>query len=151
MARLVLVKDLANVSQGITNVIISSIIGDIDIKKHNPETTYNSGDMAYQIIGGKIVVKVCNQDNTIGEDFETNWDVTDSIISGLGSQNKNSFQSISAFEKKLTDDITALTNVVGSMADLSAEGLNNSFMFPLFTEDEVFIDGGIYEFGRVII
>ena len=152
MARLVLVKDLGKLNPSITDVILSTIVGNMDIKKHNPTTIYNAGDRAYQIINGEIVVKECAVDGTTGEDFVTNWFVVDSIINGgSSSQNQNTFQSISYFEKKLANDIATLTNVLGSMTDLSAEGLKGTFMFPLYTENEITLSGGIYEFGRVII
>ena len=152
MARLVLVKDLSTINPSITDIILSTIVGNNDIKRHDSNTIYNAGDRAYQIINGEIVVKESASDGTTGEDFVTNWTVVDSVIGGgSGAQNQNTFQSISFFEKKLSNDISVLTNVLGTMADLSAEGLRGTFMFPLFTDGEITLNGGIHEFGRVII
>lgn len=154
MARMVLVKDLANINQGIVSVVLSSIIGDTNIGKHDPTKTYNAGDRAYKIIDGKIVIKKCTAYGVKGDDFNNNWEIAESLINGIGSsatQDKNSYQSVSAFEKKMSDDISTLTNVLGSLTDLSNEGIRGTFMFPLFTKDEITLNGGIYDFGRVII
>lgn len=153
MARLVLVKDLAKIDPSIMDIILSTIIGNGDIKRHDSTTIYNAGDRIYQIINGQIIVKECMVDGTIGSDFVTNWTTVQSLIGSgdSGTQNPNTFQTISFFEKKLSDDISTLTNVLGSMTDLSSEGLRGTFMFPLFTDDEIVLNGGIHEFGRVII
>lgn len=152
MAKLVLIKDLAEISPSVVEVILSTIINDNSIKKHETTKIYNVGDRVYQIIDGKIVVKECIVDGTVGDDFVTNWITVENVIGGgATTQNPNKFQDISFFEKKLSDDISVLTDRLGSILDLSDEGLRGTFMFPLFTSDEIELQGGLHEFGRVII
>lgn len=152
MAKIVLIKDLAQISPSAVEVILSTIINDNSIKKHDVTKIYNVGDRVYQIIDGRIVVKECIVDGTVGDDFITNWITVENVIGGGSStQNPNKFQDISFFEKKLSDDISTLTDRLGSILDLSDEGLRGTFMFPLFTSDEIELQGGLHEFGRVII
>ena len=152
MAKVVLIKDLAEISPSTVDIILSTIINDNSIKKHDATKVYNVGDRVYQIIDGKIVVKECIVDGTMGDDFITNWITVENVIGGGSStQNPNKFQDISFFEKKLSDDISILTDRLGSILDLSDEGLKGTFMFPLFTSDEIELNGGLHEFGRVII
>lgn len=152
MAKIVLIKDLAQISPSAVEVILSTIINDNSIKKHDVTKIYNVGDRVYQIIDGRIVVKECIVDGTVGDDFITNWITVENVIGGgSNTQNPNKFQDISFFEKKLSDDISILTDRLGSILDLSDEGLRGTFMFPLFTSDEIELQGGLHEFGRVII
>ena len=98
MAKLVLIKDLAEISPSVVEVILSTIINDNSIKKHETTKIYNVGDRVYQIIDGKIVVKECIVDGTVGDDFVTNWITVENVIGGgATTQNPNKFQDISFF------------------------------------------------------
>ena len=152
MARLVLIKDLSKLNPSTMDVVLSSIVGSNNLKRHDKDTIYNAGDRAFQIIDGEVVIKECILDATTGEDFDSNWTIIESIFGG-DSVNKNpeTFQTISYFEKKLADDIAILTEKVSNIADLSSEGLQNTFIFSMFTPDEITIQNATYDFGRIIL
>lgn len=153
MARLVLIKDLSKINPSTIDVILSTLVGPNGLKRHDETTIYNAGDKAFQIINGEVVIKECILDGTKGSDFDSNWTVIESILGGDDSNNKNpeTFQTVSYFEKKLMDDIVALTDKVSNLVDLSSSDLRNTFIFPLFTEEEVAVENVTYDFGRLII
>lgn len=153
MAKLVLIKDLSKINPSTIDVILSTLVGSNNLKKHDENTIYNAGDKAFQIIDGEVVIKECILDGTKGADFNSNWTIVESILGGADSINKNpeTFQTVSYFEKKLMDDIVSLTEKVSTLVDLSSSDLRNTFIFPLFTEDEVTVENVTYDFGRLII
>lgn len=148
MARTVLIKDIRPTA---TDIILSIIAGNLNIPEHDEKIIYHVGDRVYKIIDGKIVVKECIVEGTQGPDFTTNWTIVESIIGDGGTQNPNSFQNISHIEKKITSDIATIANRVHTALDLSGQNLNSTFILPLYTDDEVTLDGGVYDFGRVIV
>lgn len=151
MAKVVLIKDLAEFKPSITNIIISSMVGNIDIDKFDPSVSYKPGDKIYVIEDGKIIVKECINNNVTNTD-DKNWIIVDSGIGGSSTtQNPNSHQNVSYFENKLATDIGILSARLNTLTSLDEEGLTNVHMVPLYDQDEVVLTKGRYEFGRIFV
>ena len=151
MAKVVLIKNLAEYEPSIANIVISSMIGDKSIIRYDPTVTYKAGDKVYMIQEGSIIVKECVNNNVTGMD-DSDWIVVDSGIGGSSAtQNPNAHQSISYFENKLVTDIGILTARLNTISNLHGEGLSNTITYPLYEQSEVVLTKGKYEFGRLFI
>lgn len=149
MAKVVVIKNLAELPPSMANIILSSMLGDSTIEKYDPDKTYNAGDKVYIIEDGKIIIKEFIGGNS--SDIDGNgWADVDSGIGGSSTtQNPNSHQSISYFENKLAEDINTIVTRLNTLTNL--DNLKNVTMVPLFSQDEVQITKGKYEFGRIFI
>lgn len=152
MAKVVLIKNLADFEPSVANLIMSSMIGgDTGIEKYDPDKVYNSGDKVYIIENGQIIIKECINSGVSDLD-DRNWITVDSGIGGASdTQNPNSYQNISYFENKLVTDIGILTERINSIISLGDDDLSNTHTVPMYTEDEVVLTKGKYEFGRIFI
>ena len=151
MAKVVLIKNLAEFQPSISNVIISSMLGNTQIDKFYPDKVYNPGDKVYVIKDGDIIVKECINNNVTSLD-DTNWITIDSGIGGNSTtQNPNSNQNISYFENKMVTDIGILTARVNSILNLDSDGMTNIHFVPMYEQSELTITSGRFEFGRMFI
>ena len=151
MAKVVLIKDLSELRPSITNVVISSMLGKIQIDKFDPSKVYNAGDKIYIINEGDIIVKECINDNTTSLDDKYWITVDTGIGGGSTTQNPNSNQNISYFENKLVTDIGILSARVNTLLNMDSEGLTNVHIVPMYEQSELNIVKGRFEFGRIFI
>lgn len=151
MAKVVLIQDLAEFQPSITNVIISTMLGEKPIDRFYPDKVYQPTDRVYIIKEGDIIVMECINNNvtTIND---VDWIILDSGIGGNStSQNPNSYQNISYFENKLVTDVNVLASRVNSILSLDNQDLTNMHMVPMYEQSELNIVSGRFEFGRMFI
>lgn len=171
MAQLRLVKDLTQANHKVIDMIISAVMnGNTDsdndigvngkpdsgestpkppsseeggtISKFDPDKIYNTGDIAYVIVDGKIIIKECIVDGNTGGDFTNGWTIIDGSLGGSSGSNAGTNTSTNFLEL-----LEALSKVV----DLSGSDLESIVQYPLYEETDIKqMDGGIYEFGRII-
>ena len=151
MAKVILIQDLAEFPPSISNMIISTMIGNTQIKRFEEGEVYNAGDKVYIIKDGNIIVKECLGNNVTSLE-DKNWVTIDSGIGGNSTtQNPNSNQNISYFENKLVTDIGILTARVNAISGLDSEKLTNVHLVPMYEQSELNITKGRFEFGRIFI
>lgn len=151
MARLVLIKNIAEHQPSIANIVAVSVLGQLRIDRYDPDKTYNSGDKVFVVVDGELIVKECVGNNVI--DFDNgNWVTVEGIFgSNSSEQQPNSYQQVSYFESKLAKDINTLTRRLNTLTNLDDEDLKNTFVIPLYEEEEITLTSGHFEFGRVFI
>lgn len=152
MARVVVIKDLSKFEPSITNIILSSMMNSVaNIERYQSGKTYNTGDKVYIIQEGQLIIKECISDNvTIMND--TYWIKVESALgSGSTTQNPNATQNISYFETKIVNEITNISQKLNTIIGLDDSDLKNTHVVPLYSEDEITLTSGKFEFGRVFI
>lgn len=152
MARVVVIKDLSKFEPSITNIILSSMMGSVaNIERYNPDKIYNTGDKVYIIQEGQLIIKECITDN-VSSMNDTNWLKVESALgSGSTTQNPNATQNISYFETKIVNEIANISQKLSTIIGLDDSDLKNTFVVPLYSEDEITLTSGKFEFGRVFI
>lgn len=151
MAKVVLIKNLADYEPSITSIVMSTMLNNTNISKYDEDKIYNMGDKVYVIENGNIIIKECIGDNVSAMDDQS-WITVESGLLGNGSnQNPNSTQSISNIENKIITEISNLSNRVHSIISLDDNELSNSHILPLYDKSDVLLTSGKIEFGRIYI
>lgn len=148
MARVTVLKNIAEFEPSMVNIVMSSLINNSKIDKFDPTQSYVPGDKVYVIEDGKIIIKECINATT-GELNDDDWVNVDNSLSGNTTQNPNLAQNISYFENKLVSDIEKLATRMNTISNLNDSDIKNMIFVQLFNKDDITLTKGSFDFGRI--